>query len=1092
MRFRVLGPLLVRTGAGWVPVAADQQRLVLSVLLTGAERVVSARRLIHEVWGERPPRTAVNTMHAYVMRLRRLLGEDGENVLVTRRHGYELMVGPDDVDVAVFQRRLALGRDALADDRPATAEAELSGALALWRGPALADVPASPSLTAWVAQVEQARLSAVEDRLGALLELDRHADALHELYRLTDEHPLRERLWAHLMLALYRCGRRGEALEAYQRARRVLVTELGLEPGPRLRELQLRILGEDEPAAAVAEPRPVVVGAERPPARVTPAQLPADVAGFTGRDDKLKHLDTLLAGDDDPAGTAVLISAIAGAAGIGKTALAVHWGNRVRDRFPDGQLYVNLRGWSAGPPVPPIQALASFLRALGVPGEQVPSDVPEAAALYRSLLAGKRVLVLLDNAAEPQQVRPLLPASAGCLALVTSRDRLGGLVALDGAIPLPLDVLTEGEAHDLLARLLGHDRLHAEPEAAADLAALCGYLPLALRIAAAILATRPRTGIAAFVRELRHDRLGGLHTGDDGGVRAAFDLSYRAQPDAARRLFRLFGLVPGPDLTAPAAAALTGTAPEPAAQLLDRLAAAHLVDEHAPDRYTLHDLLRHYAAERAAAEETEGDRRAALDRLHEHYAGHLHGAADLLYPEILRMPGPQPEAVRFGNQGNASSWVEAERANLIAAVVHTARHGPGEVAWRLADVLRGYLQSTMSFVDWQVVVGAALTAAESAGDRHAVAAGCLSHGALCFFRGDHGDALDSWLRAADVARQAGWAEGEAAAQGNIGAAYQLLGQLQEAADHLARSLAIRRRIGWEIGEAGALNNLGMVYLDMGRLEQAVEHYTEAGAIFRRLGAGISAGRTDVNRGVALYWLGRLDEAAATITPVVEVLSDAGDRHDLAYGHWALAELYRDRGDHTRALDLAHAAHATAVEAGNERVEAYALASLASVHVLLGDHRRAFDENERALMLAKTADDPYLEADTMIRAAAAQHGVGAADTATDLAHQGLALARQRSYRVLEGQALTVLAAIHLARGDTGSAVTLAEQALRRHTETGHRLGAAQTHLVAGHALRRAGRTAEADRHHSTAAALFAEVGADATAYTRILIGPVPRS
>jgi DNA-binding SARP family transcriptional activator len=502
MRFGMLGPLRVDTGLGWVTVPAEQQRVVLAVLLTVPGRVVATQRLVDEVWGGRPPRTAVNTVQAYVMRLRRLIGD---GVLLTRRHGYELVVGRDDVDAAVFERLVASGRDALAGGRPDAAAARLSEALALWRGPALADVPASASLTAWAAHLEQVRLAVVEDHMAALLELDRHSEVVDDLHRLVGEHPLRERLWAQLMLALHRCGRRAEALDAYQRARRVMVAELGLEPGPQLRELQETVLAEDRAEARASQPAlPWVV----------PAQLPADVPGFTGRDDQLAQLDTLLPGTGDPAGTAVAISAIAGAAGVGKTALAVHWGHRVRDWFADGQLYVNLRGHATDAPMRPIEALARLLRALDM--SAVPSDVDEAAARYRSLMAGKRMLVLLDDARDPDQVRPLLPGSPGCMALVTSRDRLAGLVARDGAAPMVLDVLSDAETHALLARLLGADRVRAEPTAAAELARLCGNQPFAVRIAAANLATHPRTSIAEYATRLSGDRPEWLQTDDDG------------------------------------------------------------------------------------------------------------------------------------------------------------------------------------------------------------------------------------------------------------------------------------------------------------------------------------------------------------------------------------------------------------------------------------------------------------------------------------------------------------------------------------------------------------------------------------------------
>jgi DNA-binding SARP family transcriptional activator len=617
MRFRMLGPLLVDDGASWSAIRAAQQRLVAALLLLEAGRTVPVERLVDELWGERPPPSAAATVRGYVMRLRRLLGGGPGSPLVTRGRGYELVAEDGDIDARVFSGLVTSARQALAGGHPETAAAKLSQGLALWRGPALADVPARLAVTAEAERLGQLRLAAVEDWLGVQLELGAHAEVVDEAQRLVAEHPLRERLWARLMLAQYRCGRRAEALDAYLRARRVLVEELGLEPGPELHELQRAVLAGQPELLAPAHQGAVAIAA---PARVVPAQLPAEVAAFSGRQAALEQLDSHLPDQGERQSPAIVL--IAGTAGVGKTALAVHWAHRVRDRFPDGQLYVDLRGWAAGAPLRPIDALAGFLPALGVPAAEVPHQVEQAAALYRSLLAGKRVLIVLDNARSPGQVRPLLPASPGCAVVLSSRDQLRGLVARDGAVRLDLDVLAPREARTLLTRLLSAERVTAEPEAAAELVRLCGHLPLALRIAAANLSGRPRTTVAAYAAELATgDRLRALEAGEDAdaAVRVAFDRSYAALPAAARRLFRLLGLVPGTGICPPAAAALAATDDAAAAVLLDRLASAHLAGEHAPNRYVLHDLLRRYAADRASAEDSPADREAALGRLLDHY-----------------------------------------------------------------------------------------------------------------------------------------------------------------------------------------------------------------------------------------------------------------------------------------------------------------------------------------------------------------------------------------------------------------------------------------------------------------------------------------
>lgn len=632
VRLRVLGPLRISDGASWVPVRSAQQRLLLTVLAAEAGQVVSTERLVDELWGSGPPRTAVKMVHAHVMRTRRAFGGGSDGLLVTWDHGYELTLRDGGLDAFEFERLVGVGRRRMNSGQSLAAVDHLTEALALWRGPALADVPERSLVSAWAERLEQARLAAVEDRMEVLLALGRHAEVVDELRRLVEENPLRERLWAHLMVALGRCGRRTEALEVYQRARGIMVAELGLEPSPGMRRLQQALLvgpaedagdhgerGERGEAGARADPvdpggfgaaggrgdLEPVSGQVRAPdpttcGRPVPAQLPADVAGFTGRDALLARLDAMLSTGESPTATAVVIAAVTGAAGVGKTALAVHWAHRVRDRFGDGQLYADLRGYAERPPVRPAAALARFLRALGVSHSEIPSDVDEAGALYRSRLAGRRFLVLLDNAHTHEQVRPLLPGSPGCLAIVTSRDQLAGLVARDGATVLRLDPLSGEEAGALLPHLLGPDRIAAEPAAAVELARLCGNLPLALRIAAANLSAHPHTTIAAYTERLRTDRLGALAVPGDGSVsiRAALDPSYAALPADARRLFRLLGLHPGPDLTAPAAAALAGTDDATAQRLLDRLVAAHLVQEHAERRYSLPDLLRSYAADR--------------------------------------------------------------------------------------------------------------------------------------------------------------------------------------------------------------------------------------------------------------------------------------------------------------------------------------------------------------------------------------------------------------------------------------------------------------------------------------------------------------
>jgi tetratricopeptide (TPR) repeat protein/transcriptional regulator with XRE-family HTH domain len=811
-------------------------------------------------------------------------------------------------------------------------------------------------------------------------------------------------------------------------------------------------------------------------------RLPMDVAGFTGRADRLAQLDGLLGGDLGTPPT-VVISAIGGTAGVGKTALAVHWAHRVAERFPDGQLFVNLRGYAPTPPLRPIDALAQFLHAVGVAAEQVPVEVEEAAGLYRSLLADKRMLVVLDNAASAEQVRPLLPASPGCLVLVTSRDRLGGLVASHGARRLTVDTLTAAEAEALLAHILGQ-RVAAEPQAAAELARLCAYLPLALRIAAANLSDQPDRPIADYLGELQEgNRLAALAVGGDeqGAVRAAFDLSYTALDPEAQRLFRLLGLVPGPDVTATAASALGGISPEQAGRLLHRLAGAHLLGQHTPGRYTFHDLLRLYARQRSQDEDGEQEQQAAMQRLLGWYLHTADAAARLLYPEKLRLPlpptdpkAPVPAAV-FDAHAQALAWLDAERANLLAAVQHAARHGPRTAGWLLADALRGYFVMRMHTVDWLAVAHAGLAAAQAEADLPGQAAAQLSFANAYALQSQYQQAVEHYTRALTLSRQTQWLDGQAAALGNLGLAYQELGQLQQAADHLTEALTLSRQSSRLVGQAASLGNLGLMYQELGRLEEAADHHRQALALNRESGSRPAEANDLANLGQTYHALGRLDDALDHLTRALAIHREVGDRDTEADTLRLLADVHRDAGRHSQALELAHDALALARDIGRRRFEADALCTLATVHQRLGQYQRAIDHHQEALRLARETEAHYPEMVALIGLAAAHQHLGHPEQALTWANEALTLARQGGYRVLEGQALTGLADLHLVQDHPDKAIGYAQQALDLHRDTGHRLGQAHTLLVLGRALRHTQGIDAALACWQQALALFTDIG-----------------
>ena len=847
------------------------------------------------------------------------------------------------------------------------------------------------------------------------------------------------------------------------------------------------------------DPRPALPAALGLPAGVVvPAQLPADVAGFTGRGQHLRALDALLSGASDGEqaggrGRAVVISAIAGTAGVGKTALAVHWAHRVRERFGDGQLYVNLHGWAQGQPLSPLQALAQLLGTLGVATDKIPVETEQAAALYRSLLADRRLLVVADNARDAAQVRPLIPGTPGCLVVVTSRDRLSGLVASHDAVLLALDVLTPGEAVSLLARILGEDRVHAEPEAAAELAEVCGFLPLALRIAAANLAGQPNQAIARWLARMRAgDRLAELAVAGDpqAAVRTAFDSSYAVLNPDAQRLFRLLGLAPGRDFTPEAAAALAALPVEQAGRLLERLASAHLIEPRGPERYGFHDLLRLYAHQRAE-EDSEPQRQQARNRLLCWYLHTADAAAELLYPQMLRLPVPPVDpglpAAGFKDRASALGWLDTERPNLVAAAQHAAAKGPRPLAWLLADALRGYFWEHRHMVDWLTVANAALSAADAEGDPHAQVAAHRNLGMICQCQGDNARAAEHHTRALPLSRQVRWVDGEAALLGDIAMVYTALGDLKQAADYHTQALALYRQTGRKSGQATALANLGDVIRQLGHPERAAEHLTSSLAIHREISTQVARHVALGTLGEVYRDLGRLDAAAEHLTQALTLARAAGSRYGEAYNLNGLATVRRDAGRSIAALELAEAAVVLAREIDDPRVEADALNTLGSVQLGLGHSRRAAQHHRAAHDLARQTDARYPQTEALLGLAVTRQQQGQHRQAIKHAEQARILAREASFRILEGRAHGTLAAIHLDLDHCDEATRHARKALAIFRESGYRLGHARALVVLGHAARNAGEDATAARScWQEALLLLTDVGAPDATQVRALL------
>jgi DNA-binding SARP family transcriptional activator/tetratricopeptide (TPR) repeat protein len=903
VEFGLLGPLVVRSGHTAVQVSAGKQRALLAALLLDANQVVAISGLAEAIWQGRPPETARVTLQNYVMRLRHTLGPAGYERIISCPSGYLIEVHPGELDLAQFTELHGAGLAAARAGAWEDASAQLAAALKLWRGRPLADVP-SPLLAAKVPGLAEMRLVALETRIDADLHLYRHHDVTAELAALATAEPLRERVHELLMLALYRSGQQAAALAAYRRARRRIVDELGIEPGPALRELNQRILRSD-PTLRLHPPP-----GDRPPqgggaprdrgGRPGPSMLPAGVPGFTGRDAELRALSAMLPAPAPghvrpgavprahaaPGGSGpVLITAVGGTAGVGKTALAVHWAREHAADFPGGQLYVNLRGFGPADPMPPGEALRIFLDALAVPAAGT-GTLDGLRALYRSRLAGTKTLIVLDNARDPDQVRPLLPAEPACLVIVTSRNELTGLIAAEGAHPITLDVLAAGDARQLLIRRLGPERVAAEPDAATELIGRCARLPLALAIAAARATARPGFPLAALAAELRdaRSRLSALGTGEDTtDVRAVFSWSYHQLSPAAARMFRLLGLHPGPDATAPAAASLAGVTPAEARRLLRELTRDRLLTEYSPGRFALHDLLRAYATEQAEAIDLDADRRAAIHRALDHYLRTAHAATLLLSPqrEPIELAAARPDVTPEPIPGHqqALGWFEAEHGVLAAAITLAAGTGFDAHAWQLAWTMATFLDRRGYWHEWAAIQRIAVAATARLGDTagqavtfrilasarikvgdyegaRASLAECLrlygklgdrsgqarTHEMLSLAAGRqdrHADALGHAEQALRLFEAVGNQAGRAQALNTVGWYHGLLGDYRRARTFCKRALALCRTLGDRHGEAGTWDSLGYAEHQLGKLTDAVACYESALSLFRELGDRLS-------------------------------------------------------------------------------------------------------------------------------------------------------------------------------------------------------------------------------------------------------------
>ncbi|MFI9387272.1 BTAD domain-containing putative transcriptional regulator [Kutzneria sp. NPDC052558] len=901
---RLLGPPRATLDGHELPLGSPRQRALFAVLAMRANEVVYTEELIDSVWGEQLPGGPTGGVHTYVARLRRVL-EPGRTrrspgrILESHRAGYRLNMPADGVDVVQFERRRERGRRAWRDGDLGAAESAFTAALALFDGMVLGGVP-GPFAESQRDQLTEQRLAVVEDRIDVLLAQLRPVEAGDELVTLTRDHPLRERPWAQLMLALYRQGRQADALSAFDRARAICAEELGLDPSPVLAELRQRIVVGDP--ALLAPP-----AASRLPVRCT---LPRDSEDFTGRRREAAAIRAL-------AGRR-LVCVLDGMAGVGKTTLAVRLAHGLRERYPDAQLYLDLHGYASGTrPLDPAAALDKLLRVLDVPAAEIPAELDDRAALWRARLAERKALVVLDNAVDAAQVRPLLPGSPDALALVTSRRRLSGL---DGAEFVTLDVLPRTDAVTLFGAIAGPSRPAAEPDVTEKVVTLCGFLPLAVQIAAAKLRHRPSWSVSHLLARLddeRH-RLSEL-TADDRSVAAAFALSYRSLQPQCQRVFRLLSLFPGPEFALPAASALAGLDRRDTDLALQNLLDAHLLDEPQPDRFRLHDLLAVFSARQCQDEDSDGDRRAARTRLFEHYLYTVDSADNFLRPQrIDRVPGPV--APRHADRDQALDWLDAERGNLVPIVRAAAEHGFPRHAWQTARFLWGFYETRGHWADWTATHELALGCARQDGDLLAEARLLVGLGAVEHHCGRYDRAVERYLAALPLMREAGFPAGVAGVLNNLGASHRRAGRLDDAIACHEQSLTIFGETGDQRGIAFVLANLGELYVDAGRLTESADCLHRALAMFRESGSRRLEGAVLGTLARGHLAQNHVDEALVYGADALAAARDTGDRNGEAVGLDCLGRIHHRAGRTADALRHWRDALVIAEDIGSPLVE----------------------------------------------------------------------------------------------------------------------------------------------------------------------------
>jgi DNA-binding SARP family transcriptional activator len=967
---RLLGPPELLSDGRSIDIGGPRNRVVLAVLALNANRTTSIERLIDAVWETSPPATARSQIQICVSALRKLFDQAGIPwVIRSRQPGYLLEIPPADLDAEEFGRLVALARSQSGAGRREAAADTLRAALELWRGPALSGIPTA-AVRGDIALLEEHRLVALEERIRLDLDLGRHDEIGGELLALVEKHPLRERLYGLLMLALYRSGRQADALTAYLQARDQLAEQVGVEPGPELRALQQAILTRDPSLDAPAEPEPeprgglgtavdgtdAGPGSEPGPAATTwapPRQLPAGLTDFTGRQEQLATIRRALAPEAGASPYAVPVVGVFGPGGVGKSSLAIRVAHELTGAFPDGQLYVDLR--TAGGDEAPARLLGRFLRSLGMTGMAIPDEVDERATMYRSLLAGKRVLVVLDGVTREHQVELLLPGSAGCAVIATSRERLG---SLPGLVPIDLEVFDAGVALELIGKVAGRERIDAEPDAAAELVRFCDGLPLALRIASARLAGKRHWPVQELVGRLADEvhRLDELsHHGQE--LRSTIDLSYQDLGEGEQRLFRLAAVVPTPDFPAWVAAALLDTDVVTGQDKLENLVDAQLLTVVAyPEmrpRYRFHDLIRVYASERLAAAEPADDRQAALERMlggwlalvEEAHQSAKSCACSTLHGTAPRWRPPDASLTELIG-GEPYPWLERERMAVVAAIRQAADIGLDETCWNLV-IGATTMFELGHFDDWQESVEIALRSVEQAGNRLGRATMLHSFSAMYLAQSRPSDVLRYATQAERAFRALGNDHGLARSLNHQATAAGILGDRKNSLRQLGEVGKLLRAVGDEVGYAQTLRKRASCEIYDGNFDTARSMLTEALDIVSKAGDVRSEAMVLTKLGALHSEMGDIESALASLRKALDVVRTIGDRVGEAFVLLDIgrAELHHHRFDEARLTFQATAE--AAMRVGEGQIMAHAERALGEIAAELGETAAAVEHLDNA-------------------------------------------------------------------------------------------------------------------------------------------------